>query len=84
MYLGHCITIYKNRIYDAAEIQSMPLERSYLDRCVRESAADTDTFYQYRNIVIFRPKPKLLRSIHKRLAREESASAAPAAKRMKV
>ena len=65
-FVGHSITIFRGRIYDAAERASMPLETQYLDRCVREHARDADTFHKFRNVCIIRPKAPLIRALRKR------------------
>ena len=57
------MTIFNERIYDAAEERSMPLQKPYLDRCVRENKADKDEFLRFRRIAVFRPTSKLLKAL---------------------
>ena len=41
-FRSHAVAFYNKRIYDAAEDASMPLEKDWLDRCVRSNRTDTD------------------------------------------
>lgn len=60
------MAIHRGRIYDAAEMASMPYERPFLDRCVREHAHDEDKFGRFHKVVIVRPTTLLSNALRKK------------------
>ena len=66
---AHAFALYRERIYDAAETRSMPLQAQYLDRCTRENIYDKDSFAGYKRVMLLRPKPNLLRAIKRKRKR---------------
>jgi hypothetical protein len=80
-YRGHSVTLFRGRIYDAAETRSMPFEVDYLNRCVRENSKDNDTFHRFVKVVVFRPTDKLREALDKKRKRLATEKAGQATKR---
>jgi hypothetical protein len=76
-YSGHSVTLYGGRIFDSAEKASMPLSQKYLDRCVREDKDDTDTFGLFRNVLLLKPKPKVIESKVRQRRKRNAESGEP-------
>ena len=79
MFRGHCIAIYRGRLYDAAEMASMPYEGAFLDRCIREHANDKDRFGRFHRVVVLRPTELLRKALSKKRKSVQLEHAAGAA-----
>ena len=78
-YRGHSVTIFRGRIYDAAEVASMPLTLEYLTRCVREDAEDEDVFNGFASILLLRPTKLLMNALRNKTGVKRPADPASAA-----
>ena len=65
-YTAHSVSIYRGRIYDAAELRSMPFEDAYMDRCVREDKFDPDTFFRFKKVLLLSPSQFLKNALRRK------------------